>query len=188
MITYKGGTAIMLKLPANDPNIVELHDLVVGCTALHGKWKVVKPEDYHLTLQFVGRDLTPDEVAGSIVSAFTFANAHPGLKLNFPGSCRIQTTTKGRYLVAGIDADVTLRESRKYLQGVLADMDVKPKDSFEFKPHLTLAEAPPVTEGEDRRMLLTLGLPKPPVVKPFSVPCRGLTVKYGPNRMVVDMV
>jgi len=169
----------MLRVPSDDPNIRELHDLVVGCTAIHGKWKVTKPEDYHLTLQFVGRDLTSDEVAGSIVSAFTFANAHSGLKLNFPGSCRIQATTKGRYLVAGIDADVTLREARKYLQGVLADMNVKPKDSFDFKPHVTLAEAPPAAGGE---------LPRPPTVKPFSVPCHGLTVKYGPHRMVVDMI
>jgi len=178
MIIYKGGTAIMLRVPANDSNIRELHDMVVGCTAIHAKWKVVKPEDYHLTLQFVGRDLDSDAVSGTVFSAFQFANTHPGLKLSFSGACRIQVTTKGRYLVAGIDADVALREARKYLQGVLADMNVKPKDSFEFKPHVTLAEAPPTTKE----------VPPMPAVKPFAVPCRGLTVKYGPNRMVVDMI
>lgn len=178
MIIYKGGTAIMLKLPPDDPNIRELHDAVVGCTAIHGKWKVTKPEDYHLTLQFVGRDLNSDEVAGSIVSAFQFANVHPGLKLDFSGACRIQVTTKGRYLVAGIDHAVPLLEARKHLQEALAEMGVKPRDTFEFKPHMTLAEAPPGTKE----------VPPMPAIKPFSVPCRGLTVKYGPNRMVVDVV
>jgi len=176
MKIYKGGCAVMLKMPKGGCDALENAALHWVAPSGQGGWKTVKSEDYHLTLQFIGRDLDDKSVASAIVSSFTFAPRHSSIEVKFPGTLGMLTTGKGRYMVAHVDP-AGLEEMRKELSAHLAEMGVYPKDSFDFSPHVTLAEAPPTAPKTK----------PPPPVGPFSVQVKELVVKYGPHKMIVEM-
>lgn len=175
---YKGGCAVMLRLP-----VIQATDRlmrVMDATTWLGTpdWRPTEVQDYHLTLQFIGRDLPADKIAAVIVSAFTFADEQrPGVTLEMTGKFDLHSTKKGRYIVAGVRADAGLLAARERLQKALDAMGVKPQDSFAFKPHVTIAEAPPSAKLDSL----------PTAISPFSLECRELIVKYGPHRMTVEL-
>jgi len=170
---YKGGCAIMLRIPV-EPCAAQMH--VVAARWAAPPWIRVHPADYHLTLQFVGRDLSGDKIGATIYSAFLFTRDPFTAPIEFTGALGVLSTRKGSYLVAHVNGK-PLEEARKKLDGILLEMGVVPKDSFDFNPHVTLAEAPP-----------RVGKCKPPAaIQPFSVQVKELVVKYGPHKMIVEM-
>jgi hypothetical protein len=86
----------MLKLPEN-PNTIALSRAASAWAFGDNAWEVVASNDYHLTLQFIGRDLVSDKVASVIVSTFCLAN-QPPLVLGVTGELDVFATSKGRYL------------------------------------------------------------------------------------------
>jgi len=167
----------MLKLPEGTCDV--LHKAATAWSAGHDDWKVVHPRDYHLTLQFIGRDLNPEKIASSIcgVAMFAFSDDRAPQHLRLTGAFGAQITKKGRYLVARAMMD-PLAIARGQLRQFLRNMEVVPKDSFEFRPHVTLAEAPPSARVPG-------ALPDP--LSPFSVEYQELVVKYGPYRMTMQL-
>lgn len=172
MTQYPGGCAIMLKVP--------LGSFAPPCVAsakwTSPPWILVPPDDYHLTLQFVGRDLDGDKIASTIYSAFLFARDPFPTLVEFTGVFGMLTTRKGRYMVAHVKSE-SLEAPRMKLQEVLGSMGVVPNDPFDFSPHVTMAEATPDAPKA-----------KPPgAIEPFSVPVNQIEVKYGPYRMSVQL-
>jgi len=170
---YKGGCAIMLRISEEPEG--RLFGIVSRSKFASPPWKLTAP-DYHLTLQFVGRDLAEDKIGATIYSAFLFTRDPFTAPIEFTGAFGILSTRKGNYLVAHVNGK-PLEEARKKLDGLLLEMGVVPKDSFDFNPHVTLAEAPPDAE---RPEIL-------PDIKPFSVEVKQMVVKYGPYKMIVEL-
>lgn len=176
MKRYEGGTAIMLRIPEDSCRELIIPAQTWG-TGLD-TCKLVEPRDYHLTLQFIGRDLPPDTIASVVVAAFISADELPRPTLQFTGVFGIHRTQKGCYLTAQIRKANPLTDARERVRRWLLEMQVKPKDSFGFNPHVTLVEAPP--SG-----VRIPAVPDP--IKPFSVECRELVVKYGKHQMTVEL-
>jgi len=182
MNKYPGGCAIMLKMPTAPCEIFEneaLHWVAGLGQEEHKKdWKIAHPDDYHLTLQFVGRNLDGDKIGAMIYSAFLFAREPFTAPVEFTGTLGMLSTLKGRYLVAHVNGK-PLEEARNKLESTLLEMGVVAKDPFRFgfSPHVTLAEASPDAPRAK----------PPPPVGPFSVQVKELVVKYGPYRMVVEL-
>lgn len=175
MKVYKGGCAVMIKIP--EGRLMHFRDHAREW-ARYSHWDGTDGDDDHLTLQFIGRDLSPNRVTSSVVAAFIFAGNDPSpMSLRFTGAFKINTTSKGSYLVAEIEKDEALMKARERIKACLAKMDVIPKDSFDFAPHVTLMEAPPGA------------IPKAPPapLDPYSVECNELVFKYGPRRMTIDI-
>lgn len=175
MKRYVGGCAAMIKIP--EGRLVHFRDHAREW-AKHSHWNPTAEDDEHLTLQFIGRDLNPNKVTSSMVAAFLFAGNDPSpMSLRFTGAFKINTTSKGSYLVAEVEKDEALNKAREKMKACLAQMDVVPKDSFDFNPHVTLMEAPPGA------------IPKTPPtpLDPYSVECNELVFKYGPRRMTIDL-
>lgn len=170
MAMYPGGCAILLKIPEDE----RLHHTALGWALNDPRW-VTDPKDYHLTLQFVGRGLPWRSVVSMIVTAFEFASDRPAPSLKFTGELDVFRTSKGDHLVAHIHQEDFLLTARKEIQGNLALMDVAPKDSFDFRPHVTIGEMAPMSRP-----------PVPPPIEAFSVQCSRLIVKYGPHRMPIE--
>lgn len=135
------------------------------------------PRDYHLTLQFIGRDLHVDQVAGVITASLKGLSKKP-LSIEFDGTTRINKTSKGEYLVATVKPTDGLLEQRKILADELARQAVKITDSFLFAPHVTLAEGP---VGSMKGVA-------PFKFESYSVQCREAIVKYGKFKMSVMLV
>lgn len=173
---YAGGAAVMVKVPPTVPN-----DLTLVSRALWGHGQegrvALNPDDYHMTLQFLGRDLPSEIVASAISSAFAFADQHGPIYMRFTGCYKTLLTRKGRYLALEIEKDELILEARAQIVQCLSDRQVKPKDEFDFNPHMTLVELLP---GGGR-------LETPGPVEPFVVECRQLILKYGPYRMPIDL-
>lgn len=173
---YTGGAAIMIKVPPTVPD-----DLTRISRALWGHEQegrvALNPEDYHMTLQFLGRDLPAETISSAIASAFAFADQHGPIFMRFTGRFKTNFTRKGRYLTLEIDKDELICEARARLVQCLLDRQVTPKDEFEFNPHMTLVELAP-----GGGQLVTPG-----PVDPFVVECRKMIVKYGAYRMTVEL-
>lgn len=175
MKRYVGGCAAMIKIP--EGRLVHFRDHAREW-AKHSHWDPTRDEDCHLTLQFIGRDLNPNRVTSALVAAFLFAGNDPSpMLLRFTGAFKINTTSKGSYLVAEVEKDEALMKARERIKACLTQMDISPRDTFDFNPHVTLMEAP------------VGAIPKvPPVpLEPFSIECNELTFKYGPRRMTIDL-
>jgi 2'-5' RNA ligase len=175
MKRYVGGCAVMIKIPAQ--RLMHFRDHTREW-ARYSHWDATDGDDDHLTLQFIGRDLNPNKVTSAMVAAFVFAGNDPSpMSLRFSGVFKINTTSKGSYLVAEIEKDEALMKARERIKASLAQMDVTPKDSFDFNPHVTLMEAPPGA------------IPKTPPapLDPFVIECNELVFKYGPRRLVIDL-
>lgn len=140
------------------------------------KWEVIRVADYHLTLQFVGRDLTNSEVALVTTCAFAFAEESGPMTVRLTGRLDIHATGKGRYLIAEVALQDSLRAARERMQQLLRSASIAPKDPFPFHPHVTIAEAPPTAQG------------KAPASRPsFEVESSQIEVKYGSHRMIVEL-
>jgi 2'-5' RNA ligase len=173
---YGGGAAIMVKVPPTVPSDLTLISRGLWGHEHEGRL-ALNPEDYHMTLQFLGRDLRSDIIASAISGAFAFSEDHGPIYLQFTGRFKTLLTRKGRYLALEIEKDELLLEARARLAQCLSDRQVAPKDELDFNPHMTLVELPP---GGGR-------LETPGPVQPFLIECHRLIVKYGSHRMVVDL-
>ena len=72
-----------------------------------------------------------------------------------------------------------LRRLGNRFSGNFRGAGLKPKDPFPFKPHVTLAEAPPGHSGkEDLRAFETT---------PFTEELTEVLIKYGPKKMLVKI-
>lgn len=169
MKTYEGGSAIMLALP----ELPELRRLASAWIFGQPGWET--NEDLHLTLQFVGRDLPSLKIAAMISGVFFFAEHAKALSCEFTGAFEILSTKKGRYLVALVNPAPLLKE-RERLQAELKELGVVSKDTFAFRPHVTLAEAP--SNAEKRAA--------PGAISEFKTVCTELTVKYGRHEMEIE--
>lgn len=173
---YSGGAAVMVRVPGATPSDVTLVSRALWGHEAKGR-VALNPEDYHMTLQFLGRDLRSETIASAIAGTFAFADQHGPLYLQFTGNFKTLFTRKGRYLALEIEKDELLCEARAQIVQCLTDRQVTPKDEFEFNPHMTLVELPPGNEK----------LVTPGPVAPFVVECLDLIVKYGQYRMTIDL-
>lgn len=164
----------MLKLEGIQ-ELRELAEFALGVTPDAPGWDAKPPEDYHVTLQFVGRDLAASDAARVVAAAFAFADAATPIAVQLTGKLDAFSTTKGRYLVALADP-AQLSGARAALLGRLQAAGISPRDTFAFRPHLTLLEGPP-----------GLSLIAPPPFAPFAAMCNELTVKYGDREMGVEL-
>lgn len=193
MTTYQGGHAIMLQMPRSD-HFERLFKIAQAWIFGQGEWIANEPNSYHLTLQFVGRDLKAESAAAMIQSAFAFAGSLTTIACEFTGRFEVLTTKKGRYLAALVNP-ASLADTRDFLGACLSELGVVSKDSFGFKPHVTLAEATAFKHlpGKITNLSVWGAVRRPPVrpvpeaVEPFTVECQQLEVKYGSHRMVVEL-
>lgn len=176
-IKYKGGCAVMLKLPEHDQ--VELDSLRVQARQSEERsdWRILPPETYHLTLQFVGRDLSSEKISRVVFSTFLFAEDEAPFQIEFTGVTSVNRTSKGSYLVAQVIKSNNILRMRERILDKFAQMDVKVKDGFGFNPHVTIAEADPGRAWPGEL----------PTSKSFSVDCNELVLKYGARRMSIDL-
>jgi len=159
------------------PKQVEFTHIAVIQTAGELKWLVANPLDYHLTLQFIGRDVSARRLASVIVAAFALVTADDWapVTLRFTGRFLALKTFKNHSIVAEVENGPVLQSVRKRLRDRLAEMDVNPKDDFGDHPHVTIARAP----------IEAKPLEPPRPIGPFMIACDELSVKYGPHRMTV---
>jgi 2'-5' RNA ligase len=131
--------------------------------------------ELHTTVQFVGRDLDVTQVKDVI--AATFDVFTQPIFLHFTGHLLSWGTKKGRYLVAEVNKTLSseLLVCRNELRERLGHLHIR--DDFEYNPHMTIAE----------------GLPGPQVMPPFGVDpfelfCTEVEVKYGNQKMKVNLL
>jgi len=185
MKKYKGGCAIMLKLwdPKRQYDLVPLLDPAMKWAADRGDCKKVDVEDYHLTLQFVGRDLSGSEAALVITSAFAFAEESGPLEISFNGKFVLHGTSKGQYLVAKVEPTDALKTARERIRQLLRSASITIKDPFPFSPHVTLTEEPPADSESGADVEGAPDFSIPPLIAKASQ----IEVKYGPHRMLVEL-
>jgi len=168
----RGGHAVML--------VVDRTEYVAGLQHLAGRqmgaedgppaWKC--PRESHLTLQFVGRDLTHRQAGDMIAAAIEMLP----VPIILTGETEVFGTSKGTYLVALVEKTGRLQQCRDLLRSRLEDLGLPTRDDFEWRPHVTLLEAPPRTQLQ----LLERCAPE-------EVRCHQLEIKYGERRMLVDL-
>jgi 2'-5' RNA ligase len=142
-------------------------------------WEV--EEDPHLTLQFIGRDLSSDQVAGVIAGAFAFAKQAPVIGLAAK-DLQFLATRKGIYLVLPVvdppaEDERSIHVARSRLLQCLRNAKIEPKDTFPFKPHITLLERRPSSGPRPNPGQLPEG---------FQIEFVEIVVKYGPHRMTIE--
>jgi len=166
---YQGGCALMLKVGIGDDyRFVNLLEPLCGTG-----WTILDPENYHLTLTFVGRNLPTDQIQRVVACAFDLEGP---VDVRFTGKLDTFKTSKGRYVVALVEDDDSIMDKRNLFVTKLAEVGVVIRDAFSFKPHVSLAETGPKAVA-----------PELFAVEPFTVTCHQLEVKYGPHRMMVDL-
>lgn len=159
-----GGTAVMYKVPSFFP-----HDWWSAIKGQAAMWGAPLKEDYHLTLQFVGRDIDVYRLRDVFFSIVEVQAA----TLKFTGSLTRWATKKGRYMVARVEATNELLEQRAALRslGIVND--------FTWAPHVTLVEDKQ-TSLDDVDFLLS-------EVTPFEFSPSQLVLKYGNRTMELDL-
>ena len=174
MKRYEGGSAVMLNCRPES-----LFDRASAWCVKDPAYKFVALGNHHLTLQFVGRNLTQNDVAYMLASALGFAEHSGPVPIVYTGKLSIFSTSKGRYLIAHVENTEPLKAARESLLRQFSGAGLKPKDPFPFKPHVTLAEAPPGHSGkEDLRAFETT---------PFTEELTEVLIKYGPKKMLVKI-
>ena len=160
----------MLRIPPGTGTWLSVPALRANHTLSSSWWK--DPENLHLTLQFVGRDLEREQVGWMLRSALQL-EPQP---LHFTGRYDVLRTGKGAHLVALVDSEPLLGARDRLRNLLKRDPKIVLRDQFKFNPHVTLLEAPPGTE---------LVIPEP--LEPGTITATELEVKYGSRRMVVDL-
>lgn len=97
----------------------------------------VAPESLHVTLKFLGE--RPDAMAGKIEAALSRISA-PAFQISFRGCGFFPTEKAARVFWVGIEADSTLAQLAKQIDGELESCGISPEKRA-FSPHLTLARA-----------------------------------------------
>lgn len=133
----------------------------------------VEERDHHVTLQFVGKDLTSHEVCKVINSAFWLAERWKAPKLTAPGGLRT-FRNKEASLVSLVEPTDALQNMKNNLASELALKGIRVRNDYEFTPHVTLAK------HTDRKM-------GPDHVQGIGWICIAdeLVVKYGKQRMTI---
>lgn len=111
------------------------------CSGVPGaRW--VKPENFHLTLRFIGE--VEEGVAGDIDAALA-AIAAPAFTVDLAGVGQFGSGRKTRALWAGIVANDALNRLQAKVETAVVDAGL-PDEHRKFAPHITLARlkaAPP---------------------------------------------
>ena len=121
----------------------------VGNAGVRGV-RVVKPQDVHLTLKFLGN--VPSSEIDSIVAAVTpVVAAQRPLTVELGGTGAFPGTGRARVLWVGVGGDLTaLRQLQEGIEGALEPMG-HARESRGFSPHLTVARIRDGTPPADRR-------------------------------------
>jgi 2'-5' RNA ligase len=177
----KGGTAIMLRLPLNTEQREITSALAWKATMDWGGRKMTPPDDLHLTLQFVGRDLDRHYVCEVIKASFGIAP----LTIKTRGHFLFFGTSKGRYMVMEVAKTPELITQREVTREWLRQAGLKIQDDFEWNPHITLAESNEPATVTSGMVEARLKLPDP--IDPFEIQVTEVEVKYGSRRMIIDL-
>lgn len=186
MKIYNGGSAIMLKVnvPYDQREQVKERTANAGLTLL--EWSHTLPDDLHMTLQFVGRDLPASDVSAMILSAFLIEP----LTVSLTGKFKRFGTTKGQYIVLEVEKSEALVKQREAVRVFLDDSGIKIKDTFEWNPHITVMESSipgTMAQGTAWASSKRKDLPVPEPIDPLQVVCSEVEVKYGHRKMVIDL-
>lgn len=172
--TYVGGTAVLLpvRLPSH---------LAAVYAQFAGDWVppgiVYSVPDYHITLQFVGRNLNSDVVLQVINAAWQTVGPLP---VEFTGVVKQWSTTKGQYLVAEVERTRPLLDMRRDFRAKLHELGGPViHDQFEYNPHVTIAEAPPSANVDTHAAFSTV---------PYCVNVVQADVKYGNRKLTMELV
>jgi 2'-5' RNA ligase len=121
---------------------------------LHGaRW--IEPEDYHLTLTFIG-DIDGAK-AEDVINALAEVESPPvGVTLDGLG---VFGGDKPRALIATVAAEPALLRLQAQQERILRDVGVTP-DRRKFTPHVTLARLKQTSAGEAAAFLQRASLPR----------------------------
>lgn len=99
----------------------------------------VRPELWHVTLQFLG-DLTPEleKAAEDFFASWAIPDSFRDLVLRFQGVGAFSSTEEARLLWIGIQKGQPLLDAQSRLSEALAEASL-PTDERAYHPHLTLA-------------------------------------------------
>lgn len=185
---YEGGCAVMLCLPnpaLNDAsatgkeNKAKLNaikgplygavDVAIPGFEVHpvGKW--------HVTLAFVGRDMSSVYAQKVINAAWEAFSGQGRIRVDFRGEFQAWGSGKAINLVMPAQHSEGLTRARADILARLEDQGVR-NVVQRFNPHLTLASVPK-----------TAANPSAKPIEPFSFECTEVEVKYGQQRMRIEL-
>lgn len=176
---FKGGTVVMLK-PQISLNLFNRFQDALGKLTFnwHGPGVSLLPtlDDYHMTLQFIGRDL-PNEAIGDVVKAALMSVESP-IEILITGNINEFATKDGLYFVAEVLKTPRLAAMRENIRKMLGSYCAP--DDFDFNPHITLISAK--TKNDEVKTTEHLYAFKSEIVT-----CDKMVVKYGKRGMVIDL-
>lgn len=163
-VIYSGGCAVMLRVVHGE---TAHHDLLErGWTA---------EADSHVTLQFVGRDLTAHQVVKVIDSAFWLAERFRAPVLTGLGQLKTFRNKEASF-VSLVEPTDYLQDMKNSFASEMSLKGIRVRNDYEFTPHVTLAKHPNRKEGPDSA----------PGV-PWRCYADELVVKYGKHRMTIAL-
>jgi 2'-5' RNA ligase len=181
MKIYNGGSAIMLKTNVPYDQRQQINEKVFDST-----WKRTMPDDLHMTLQFVGRDLPASDVSAMIMGAFLLEP----VTISLTGKFKRFGTTKGQYIVLEVVKSEALIKQRDLVRQFLDDAGIKIKDTFQWNPHITVMETTTpgtMSQGEAWASSKRPDLIIPDPIEPMQIDCTEIEIKYGQRKMVIDL-
>ena len=121
----------------------------IGSAGVRGV-RVVRPQDIHLTLKFLGN--VPSSEIDAIADAVTrVAAAQRPFTVELGGTGAFPAGTRLRVLWVGVGGDLpALRQLHRAIEGALEPLAYE-RESREFNPHLTVARIRDGTSPADRR-------------------------------------
>jgi 2'-5' RNA ligase len=129
---------LFIALPLEDDALVSLGGVHTDIESWGSLLKVVPPENYHLTLKFLGN--CDDDLARSIESGFGGLHAGPGeIPFRLRGIGTFPSIKRASVIWCGLDTD---REAVQRIYGMIEQF-ASPfgfkEEKRDFVPHLTLA-------------------------------------------------
>lgn len=161
-VIYSGGCAVMLRVPAS---VVPPPGMDIA------GW--VEERDYHVTLQFVGKDMTSHQVCKILDSAFWLAERWRSPVITALGQLRTFRNKEASF-VSLVEPTDALQDMKNSLASELALKGIRVRNDYEFTPHVTLAKHPDRKRGPDAAQGV-----------PWRCHADELAVKYGKQRMTI---
>lgn len=132
---------IALNLPDDEKERIQAAVMPLREANLPVRW--VEPENYHLTLKFLG-DVQPERVDRVAAAVDEVAAKTAPFELDVGGFGAFPTIRRPRVLWLGVDATPALRCLKQDVEWALTDLGFD-RETRAFHPHLTLGRAD--TEG-----------------------------------------
>ncbi len=129
---------LFIAVDIDDPGMVErLRDLEEELRALRVQMKLVEPENFHVTIRFIGE--VPDYVAGEIRGKVLPSLRFRPFKLRLAGVGAFPSPSSARVVWVGIvEGFDELKAIREQVDRGLRDLGLRLEEE-EFAPHITLA-------------------------------------------------